>query len=53
MSGREVDHARLSRVRVDAIHFHNSYVVALKPDVLSSKGADVDHTEKVCLPRLY
>lgn len=39
-------------MRVHTVNLQNGHVVALEPDVLPGKGANVDHAEEIRLSRL-
>ena len=52
MSSCNVQHLCISLLSIDAINFDNAEVVALKPEILSSKGGHVDDTNHVGLSRL-
>lgn len=53
LSCGNIDRLCFSLLGIDTIHFHDSYVVALEPNVLASKSTHVDHAEEIGLSRLY
>ena len=52
LSCSDIDHFRFGLISVDAVDLNDSHVVALKPKVLTCKGANVHNMDQVRLPGL-
>jgi hypothetical protein len=52
LGSRQINHASLRLMGVDAINLDYSHVVPFEPHILAGKGTDVDHTHEVRLARL-
>src|ERR1700761_3757459 len=47
-----IDHVGSRGLCVDTVDFNNGHFMTFKPDILSRKGTNVNHTEKIGLARL-